>query len=465
MFSTLPKKFFTPAEQSGLPKDSPILLGFSGGPDSMALLHMLHDYAKEAGAVLYAAHVHHGIRGKEADRDEAFCREVAESLGIELFVLHADVPALSKESGESIETTARRVRYDFFDRLMLEKNIPLLATAHNANDNLETMLFHMVRGSGLTGLCGIPVTRPCAGGLLIRPILSMTRGEILDYCKERGLSYVCDSTNVDTDYTRNKIRQTVIPALTDLHPNAVENAARLAETLREDDDCLEGMTTLFLAQARQGNGLLLDKIADASPSLVCRGMMRLYAELSQGISLEYTHLKALRALASKRAPHAKIALPCGIEAVIEHGTLLFRPTRTWEAPLPYDIVLSSQNTPISQINGEIFISPSQSEKNVYKNSIQISLDSATIKGQLRARSRQVGDRILQGGMHKSLKKLFCEKKTPLELRSKLPVLCDDDGIVAVPTVALRDGARPKKDSIVLTLELHFLNDATKNRKG
>ena len=180
MSATLPKKFTPPHELSGLSADTPILLGFSGGADSTALLHMLCCYSARTGAKIYAAHVHHGIRGEEANRDEEFCRSVAKSLGVPFFVHHSDIPALVKECGESVETVARRVRYRFFDELMREHNIPLLVTAHNANDNLETMLFNLIRGSGLGGMCGIPVSRLCDGGALVRPILSMTRQEILD---------------------------------------------------------------------------------------------------------------------------------------------------------------------------------------------------------------------------------------------------------------------------------------------
>ena len=133
----LPNRFTDPEELTGLPKDTPILMGYSGGADSTALLHMLSKMQEAYGTPVYAAHVHHGIRGEEADRDEQFCRNVASRLNIPLFVHHADVPRLSKEWGESVEATARRVRYSFFDSLMKEKGIPLLATAHNADDNLD----------------------------------------------------------------------------------------------------------------------------------------------------------------------------------------------------------------------------------------------------------------------------------------------------------------------------------------
>ena len=164
---SLPREFTPPHLISGRPESASILVGFSGGADSSALLRMLYEYSRESGAQIYAAHINHGIRGEEADRDEQFCRETCDTLGIKLFVLRADLPAISRERGESLETAARNVRYEYFDSIMTEHGIELLATAHNANDNLETMLFNLCRGTSLSGMCGIPETRPCGGGTVI----------------------------------------------------------------------------------------------------------------------------------------------------------------------------------------------------------------------------------------------------------------------------------------------------------
>ena len=180
--NALPEEFTPPHIISGMAENTPILVGFSGGSDSSALLHMLKTYSDATGGKIYAAHINHGIRGEEADRDEEFCRRVCDGLGIELFVLRADLPTIAEETGESIETAARNVRYEYFERIMTEKDIPLLATAHNANDNLETMIFNLCRGSSLTGLCGIPENRACGGGRVIRPILRMPKDKILQYC-------------------------------------------------------------------------------------------------------------------------------------------------------------------------------------------------------------------------------------------------------------------------------------------
>lgn len=476
MSATLPKHFTSPHELSGFSSNTPILLGFSGGADSTALLHMLCIYGASTGAPIYAAHVHHGIRGEEADRDEEFCRSTAQSLGIPLFVHHADVPALAKEYGESVETTARRVRYRFFGELMREHSISILVTAHNANDNLETMLFNLIRGSGLSGMCGIPTSRLCDGGVLVRPIHRMTRKEIFDYCRKHHLSYVNDSTNTDTDYTRNRIRSEILPQLTAINPCAVEHAARLAETLRSDHLCLESMARMFLEELRQGDALETEKINGSPDAIVTRALRELYREISDGKSLEYTHLLALKQLSEKSVPHSSVTLPYGWEAVIEDGWLRFQKKESLSPTEPFRIPLKNGKNTISQIACEIIMGTSQNTKNIYKNSIQFRMDSAKIKGILYARSRLPGDRIQMSGMHKSIKKLFGEKKIPLALRGRLPILCDDDGIAAIPLIGMRDGLSPQKISdsnIILGIDLIDLSENTflplhdteRNRKG
>ena len=448
----LPDGFTHPHTLTGLPKDTPILIAYSGGADSTALLHMLCRYAKQTGATLYAAHVNHGIRGDEADRDEDFCRRQTDALGIPLFVCHANVPTLARERGESIETAARRVRYDFFDELMAREGIPLLATAHNADDNLETMLYNLIRGSGLWGMAGIPVTRRCGGGTLVRPILGMTREQILAYCADNGLTFVTDSTNVDTDYTRNKLRAQVIPALREINPAAAEHAAHLSETLRADALCLDSMTEMFCEGLRQGNSFELEKLCGSPDAIVHRALRSLYAELAEDSVLEYTHVRALTELARRGVPHSSVTLPHGFEGVVEEGRLWIRKRVPKIAPSPYEVTLCEGKTYISQTDCEIIMGNSQNTKNIYKNSILLSLDSATMNGCIVARNRQPGDRILLGGMHKSLKKLMCDKKIPTDLRARLPVLCDRDGVLAVPGVGIRDGAKASAsqgDAIVI----------------
>lgn len=442
----LPSGFRSPALLSGMSEDTPILVGLSGGADSSALLHMLSVYREQSGAKIYAAHVNHGIRGAEADRDEEFCREYADSLGVEIFVLRADVPALAKERGESVETAARDLRYSYFEQIMRENNIPILATAHNANDNLETVIFNIARGSGLSGVCGIPECRRTDHGIVIRPILSMEKREIIEYCRDNAISFVTDSTNIDTDYTRNLIRAEIIPVIQRINSGAVKNAIRMSESLREDMLCLDNMAEELIERQADRSSIGLQSFRSSPASVANRALIKLYGELTGGKTLEMTHVNALRELAARAVPHSSVSLPAGIVGVIEREALCL----CNEAKIPeaedYSIALREGSNPISQTNTEIFIGNSQNAKNVYKKAIILYIDSAKIKGELFARSRKPGDNIRTRGMTKSLKKLLCEKKIPLELRARLPIICDSDGVLAVPFVAVRDGMSADQNS-------------------
>ena len=406
------------------------------------MLYMLKVYCDSVGCKLYAAHVNHGIRGAEADADEAFCRETAKKLGVEIFVHRADVPAIAKERRLSIETAARDVRYEFFDRVMEENSIPILALAHNADDNLETILFNISRGSGLSGVVGIPLTRDVKGGVIVRPILTVSKAEINEYCAERGIAFVTDSTNTDIEYSRNRIRSKVIPELKTICPSAEKAAARLSESLRQDALCLDSMADWFLSEAREGYSLPLEMVCGSPYAITSRAVMTLYAEISEGADIEYTHVKAILELAKRGVPHSSIDLPSEIRAVIENGRLEFtkeKAARTSAEPEAYSVELSEGVNFISQINAEIIIGNTQTNENIYKKSINFLIDSDKIIGTLKVRSRAPKDKIRVLGCSKSIKKLVNEKKIELDIRARLPVICDDSGVVAVPLVAVADG--------------------------
>ncbi len=422
-----------------------VLVGFSGGADSRALLDLLHKYASASGWRVCAAHVNHGIRGDEADRDEAFCVRVAEEYGIPIFVHHVDIPSLAKQTSKSVELCARDERYAFFAKVMKESGIDLLATAHNANDNLETMLFNLARGTGLSGLSGIPATRECEGGTLIRPILKMSREDVLDYCRQNELDFVTDSTNLDTDYTRNKIRAGIVPVLKEICPAAEKRASRTAELLKSDSELLSSLAESLLERADNKDGTYdAELLAKSHKSLSSRVIMKLFGELSS-VSLEEVHVAAVLDFLETGA-NGQISLPNGFCAVKDGKTFRFankndNQTQTCEY---YEVAANEGENYISPINAEIVIGKSQKTINIYKKSIQLEINSATINGTLILRRRLAGDRIFMGGMHKSVKKLMCDKKIPAHERDRIPLLCDADGVVAIPFVGVRDSSNPKK---------------------
>ena len=445
MQRNIPNGFKAPNKLSGLAENEPILVGLSGGADSSALLFMLSLYSKESGAKIFAAHLNHGIRGEEADRDENFCREFAKSLNVEFFSKKLDIPAIALQTGESVETAARNERYAFFDSIMELHGIKILATAHNADDNFETLLFNLARGTGLCGLCGIPESRPAKNGVVIRPILSMEKSEIFEFCKANGINFVTDSTNLVNDYTRNKIRNQVIPILKEINSAAIKNASKTARSLKEDSAYLQEATDRFIKEFCNDHSIDAKALCSAPTSIANRALIRLYDEVSNGGTLETVHINAIKELASKSVAHSSISLPCETDAVIEGGKLCFVKRKITEDFFEYEKKLTDGENEIQEAKITVFVNSEQYLKNIYKNSILLHITFDKIDGTLIARNRRQGDKILLGGMHKSVKKLMNEKKIPLELRQRIPVICDDKGILAIPYIGIRDGAAHKSN--------------------
>jgi len=236
----------TISEHDMIPVGGAVVAALSGGADSVSLLFALNKLSQELGFTLSACHVNHGLRGEESDSDMRFCQELCDRLGIELRILNTDVRDFQKKH-ESIEETARRVRYDFFAEVSQGKK---LATAHNCNDSAETVLLNMMRGTGLKGLCGIPPVR----GNIIRPLIRCTRDEVESYCNENALSYVTDKTNLSDDYTRNKVRHAILPEIIKINSSFLETASRMQQHLREDSELLESMAAQALDNAKTEGG-------------------------------------------------------------------------------------------------------------------------------------------------------------------------------------------------------------------
>lgn len=217
------------AEYKMLSAGDAVTVGLSGGADSSALVHALAAMREDLGINVYACHVNHNLRGAESDGDEAFVRGLCERLGVQLEVFLIDVPAAAKKH-ESTEETARKLRYECFSEIC-EKNGSKLATAHTANDNAETVLMNMIRGTGTKGLAGIPPVR----GIFIRPLIYCTREETEEYCRKNGIEFVTDSSNLSDDYTRNRIRHNLLPLLKEFNPSFIAAVSRM--TAAVGDDC------------------------------------------------------------------------------------------------------------------------------------------------------------------------------------------------------------------------------------
>ena len=235
-------------------KGDRIVLGVSGGPDSISMLNILYKLSKEMNFEIFCAHVNHGLR-ENAKIDEAFVKSFCKEKNIDFHVLHADVSKLAQDSKRGLEETGRMVRYDFFDEVAKEVNANKIAIAHNKNDKAETIIMNMLRGAGMAGLIGIePVN-----GKYIRPLIESERSEIEKYCEEEKLNPRHDESNDDNKYTRNKVRNVVIPyVITNFNPNIIETISRLSEIAKDDLNYLDEVTEkeykeLVIAEETVGN--------------------------------------------------------------------------------------------------------------------------------------------------------------------------------------------------------------------
>lgn len=247
-----------------------IAVALSGGADSVFLLDLLCKAAKEKKFSLYAIHINHMIRGKEADRDENFCRELCKKLGVRFLCERRNVPSEAEISGKTLEEAARDARYSSFEKLMESEEIPVIATAHNADDLAENILIRLIRGTSLEGICGIPSERELRYGKVVRPILSVSKKEITEYCSKNGLQYVTDSTNLCDDYTRNKIRNRIIPMIEEINPAFLSVSARNAELFSRDSDLIEGEAERIYRESLSDRGVIISNVREKHKALLSR---------------------------------------------------------------------------------------------------------------------------------------------------------------------------------------------------
>lgn len=457
---SLPVDFSSPHALASFPADTPVLLALSGGADSRLLLELLARDADKHGYALYLAHVNHGIRGDEAVRDEQFCRTLAATYGCTLFVLHADVPALAEQRGESLELTARHVRYEYFSSLMHEHGIPLLATAHHADDNLETVLLRLTRGTSTAGLAGIAPVRPFAGGCLVRPLLQMTRADIISLCDRMELSYVTDSTNADDAFARNRIRHGVTPVLEQVAHLPQRQALRSCALLREDDELLYQLAQTALdALTCEPQALSLAALRE-QPLPLRRRMLLLWLRQNGVEAVEQCHLDALLHLVeSNRQAYADLPKSRRI-GTDGHSLRLIMPDAAHYGALPPDVQLpltlgeqichsGGFRTELRQIDPQGAVK----QQNVYKPFIHETITFDTIDATAHWRARREGDVLLMGGIHRKIRKLQNAAHIPAALRARIPLLCDSHGVLWAPFVGTRDGfSRGDADGFCLTLE-------------
>ena len=418
----------------------------SGGADSVALLYLLLETEDELGlADVCACHFNHGIRGASSDGDELFVRKLCAKLGVRLLCESAHMAQRQAPKGMSVETWARSERYDFFRRSALELGA-VAATAHNRNDVAETVLLNLARGAGLEGAGGIPPKREG----IIRPLIDIDRGEIESYLKSKGAEYVTDETNLSDDYSRNRIRHSVLPALETVNAAAVRNIARFAARARQADEYLASLAEGAIASAKiDDNTYLISPLAvlDELPRTLA---VKKLLECHRRDVGENSIAPAMRVLSGESAG---LQLGDGCLLVREKDMIKF--TEPKEPLLPVDPVPlhEGENTFCGgTVSVEFFHTNKAGFQNVHNYDLINAADYAKIKGTLYIRSRREGDTFASAARKhtKSLKKIMNERGIPPWRRNAVAVVCDDEGIVFVAGegVALRCALGERETKVI-----------------
>ncbi|MGN1031535.1 MAG: tRNA lysidine(34) synthetase TilS [Butyricicoccaceae bacterium] len=391
-------------------EDDRVLCCLSGGADSVALLLCL----REMGVQVCACHLNHHLRGEESERDERFCRALCERLDIPLLCETADIRT---RPHVSLETAAREVRYEFFRRAARELNASRIATAHTADDNLETMIFHLARGSGAAGLSGIPPVR----GDIVRPLIECERSQIEAYLNETGQDWCTDCTNRTDDYARNRIRHAVVPVLRELCPAAAVNAAHAAQLLRQDQEYLD-------AQAAQ---LPLDceTLRDAPSVLRTRRLRMLMQE--SGVPMGEVGGRQMQAAERLvRNGRGQFSLAGGFVLCCRNGAAEI--VRAAARPAPCALRVG-QTVEFGEfrLNVHKMDEPARKVFNNSFNKFSLSYDTIDVET-LGVRIWNAADRMRLPGARgaRSLKRLYAERGIAPEQRDGYPVICDRFGVIA-----------------------------------
>lgn len=451
-----------------------VLVALSGGPDSVALTLLLAEALPAVGAVLAgAAHLHHGLRGGEADSDESFCRAFAAGLALPLVVDRCDAAALAREQRISIETAGHRARLAFFERAARELGATRVATGHTENDLAETFLMRALRGAGLRGLGGIRPSRDS----IIRPLLAVSRAELLSYLADRGQVYCEDATNLDRRIPRNRIRHEVLPWLEQHEGGQVVGALARAARLAASDEALLEEATRRATRSAPWNvlsdGLSIDAAAlrrlprPLQNRVVLRGIERVSGRTGSVTSVD----RVVQMLDAEGGARAFLS---GLEARVDRGTLVLTPAarnRDRRAPegRPWFPVTPAVGLPVpgeARLGGggriEVARQPCFEGRASFEpagrpavpGTQQATLDADRCRLPLAVRFRRPGDRLepLGLGGHKKLQDLLVDRKIPREERDRLPLVVDaSDQILWVPGHAVADAARvtPATTSVLL----------------
>ncbi|HET7581008.1 MAG TPA: tRNA lysidine(34) synthetase TilS [Bacillales bacterium] len=451
-----------------LKKGAVVVVGVSGGPDSMALLDYLESVRRMWGLTLIAASADHGLRGEDSAADvsyvESYCRE--KEIAFEGTALA--VKEYQEKHGVSVEVAARECRYRFFEKVMKRCNADYLALAHHGDDQIETMLMRQVRGSIGRARSGIPVRRPFAGGEVIRPLLAVDKSQIEAYCRERGLNPRRDPSNDSDVYTRNRFRHHVLPFIKKENPNAHRRFQYESEMLSDEDEYLMHLARTALdgvTKSENSEEIRLSIQAfSAMPIALQRRMIHLilnYLYRQIPPSLSVIHIEEVLYLLKSEQPSARLDFPLGFEVVRSYDDLVFTYKEEDNKPCAYQHTLNVPGK-VSVPAGVIIAEFAREYRKHPDDSDALVCDADLVRLPIMVRTRRPGDRLLLKGMKgsKKVKAIFIDRKIRRSLRDKWPLVTDAAGTVLwLPGLKHSGAALPSRETKrLIVLRFHPSGD-------
>ena len=420
-----------------------VVIGVSGGVDSVILLHILVKLSEEYKLSVIAAHINHGLRGKESDRDEAFVKELAKKLGVKFTSKRIDINSLLKK-GDSLQDIAREVRYAFFEEMAKRYKADKIATGHNLDDQAETMIIRFLRGAGLSGLSGILPKR----GKYIRPLLDVSREEIEEYADKNRLKSVRDSSNKSTKYLRNHIRLKLMPALEHYNPRLKNDMARLAHIIAKDEEYLKDKAKDAYKKCVKNQGksavfFYLKKLIGLHDAIKARIFFIAVEKLLGSSKGFYSyHVQDFLKLLTNNAPNVSINLPHNLTLYKEYDVVTIEKgqgARTKGQGVLFEKVLKINGKTVVVADSGLRITEFRTELLTTSNlqpptsSNVAYFDYDKLKFPLVVRNFRPGDRMVPSGMrgHKKIKELFQEKKIERRRRGLIPIVVSGDEIIWV----------------------------------
>lgn len=437
-----------------------VLCGVSGGADSICMLHGLYRLREKMGFELAVAHYNHNLRGAESDHDQAFVEQfIALCCGpqrcgdgrllpaVELYVGSGNVREESKRRATGLEETAREMRYAFFRQTAQSCGANRIAVAHTADDNVETVLLHLGRGSGLQGMGGIVPQRQA----LIRPLLSTTRNQVEAYLRIQGLPHVEDHSNTDVTFARNRIRHQVTPVLEELYPGFALRMVDTVRRLRQDEDCLSALAREWMSNAVVENGMCrlpAEQIARAPDAIAIRMIRQLLSAANDGDErCTARHLESIVELCRSEDPSGQVDLPFGLMARREYDWLCILPQPEQKTLSTIEITREGSYPAagwVVKCSRVIWHGEESCEYEFYLRE----------SSSLLLRARRTGDELrLPNRKKKTVKKWMVEEKIPRHLRDTLPVLLIEKQIAAVAGLGVDESAQPQSGKNAWHIEI------------